>query len=369
MALTLHTARPAAPQAGTLRWPLAPPVAHGGPDTGPPVRHDFSTNTSPCGPLPSVLAAVRDADRSRYPEPGYQRLREQLGHAHAVDPARVVVAASASEWIWRFTALLLRAGGARRVAVPQPGYGEYAAAAQANGALLRPYAAPRELPAVQPGELVWVTEPHSPSGQTLGPRLDDWLHDALNQGAQVVLDLAYAPMTGTPLARQLDLAWQLWSPNKACGLTGVRAAYAIAPEGEGQAAEALRRHAPPWLLGADGVALLQAFHTPAAQAELQGRRPLWQGWRQRLVQGLLQRGWQAVASDAPFVLGRPPGHPALAALWHAAWRTRGLKLRDAGSLGLPGWVRLAALPPDAQQALFAVCDTVPGLAHRQDPAP
>jgi histidinol-phosphate aminotransferase len=38
----------------------------------------------------------------------------------------------------------------------------------------------------------------------------------------------------------------------------------------------------------------------------------------------------------------------------AQLRTQGIKLRDATSFGLPGWVRLGVLPPQAQDALFGV---------------
>jgi histidinol-phosphate aminotransferase len=46
-----------------------------------------------------------------------------------------------------------------------------------------------------------------------------------------VLDCAYRPLwlEDEPPERNLDAVWQLWTPNKALGMTGVRAAYAIAP--------------------------------------------------------------------------------------------------------------------------------------------
>ena len=42
---------------------------HGGPDSGPPAAFDFSTNASPLGPPPALLAAVQAADRRNYPDP------------------------------------------------------------------------------------------------------------------------------------------------------------------------------------------------------------------------------------------------------------------------------------------------------------
>src|SRR5258706_3577874 len=85
------------------------PLAHGGPDDGPPISADFSTNAHPCGPNPFVLAAVRAARIETYPDPAYRRLRETLALFHGVAPERVVVGASASELVWRITRLFAHA--------------------------------------------------------------------------------------------------------------------------------------------------------------------------------------------------------------------------------------------------------------------
>jgi len=342
-------------------WPLPPARVHGGPDHRGAVRWDFSTNANPLGALPGVAAAVRAAAREHYPDPGYRRLRARLAGWHAVAPQQVVPAGSAGEWIWRFTQVLRLAGGARRVWLPQPGYAEYEAAAAALGAacLHYPIGAP-EPPALRPGDLLWLCEPHSPSGSTLGPALGPWLLQAAACGAEVALDLAYAPLRldGGALPAAAAGAWQLWSPNKACGLTGVRGAYAIAPAGAAQAAESLRRHAPAWVLGADGVAMLEAFCDPAVHRLLAAQRPVWAGWVQQLGRALQRRHWRVRAGVVPFMLAHPPGAAALAPLWQAAWRQHGLRLRDAASFGLPGWARLRALEPDAQQALLDACDAL-----------
>ncbi len=80
-------------------------VIHGGPDAQGVPLYDFSTNANACGPCPEVLAAVQQADATRYPDPTYTALRDALGAFHAVAPERIVLAASASECIHRFTAL------------------------------------------------------------------------------------------------------------------------------------------------------------------------------------------------------------------------------------------------------------------------
>ena len=78
---------------------------HGGPDRHGAALHDFSTNSNACAPCPAALQAVRQADASQYPDASYTALRGQLAGFHGVDAARVVLAGSASEFIFRITAL------------------------------------------------------------------------------------------------------------------------------------------------------------------------------------------------------------------------------------------------------------------------
>ncbi|MEF9944598.1 MAG: aminotransferase class I/II-fold pyridoxal phosphate-dependent enzyme, partial [Burkholderiaceae bacterium] len=216
--------------------PLPAPHSHGGADAFGAARFDFSSNANAAGPLPSVAAAVLAADRRGYPDPAYSVLRQHLGRWHGVSAGRIVPAASASEFIHRFTRAAALWGGASRVLLPRPGYGDYAAAAGQCGLAMASYDSQAVgLPAseLERGTLAWVTEPISPSGATRVADLPCFLAVAQAFGASVVLDLAYQPLRfdGGPLPVAVDSAWQLCSPNKACGLTGVRAAYAIAPLG------------------------------------------------------------------------------------------------------------------------------------------
>lgn len=347
-----------------LRWPTLPPSLHGGPDDGPPVQWDFSTNSNPLGPLAPVAEAVAAAPRQAYPEPGYRVLRERIAELHGVSPSQVIPAGSAGEWIWRFTLALREAGGARRAWLPAPGYAEYGAAARALGIECRPYD-PRaiEPPGMAQGDLLWLCTPHNPTGSAFdAPTLSSWILRARSHGAEVVLDLAYAPLRfdGASLPHTATDAWQLWSPNKACGLTGVRGAYALAPAHRTDATEALRRFAPAWVMGADGVAMVEAFARPATQQLLARQHGRHRDLRDSLAAALQARGWMVSDSVVPFVLARPPAPADEAARWHAAWRAVGLKLRDAASFGLPGWLRIAALPLAAQQRLLDTWDALHG---------
>lgn len=335
--------------------PAVADVTHGGPDALGEARHDFSSNANAAGPLPSVHKAVADAPRTRYPDPHYRALREHLAAWHGVSAERIVVAGSASEFIRRFTHAA-RWGGVQRVAVPRPGYGDYAAAAAAAGLDVLAGAWPGQH---APAGLCWITEPASPTGQALGGTLDAVLAGAAP--AFVVLDLAYQPLRldAGKLPPGAAQAWQLWSPNKACGLPGVRAAYAVAPAGAEDLARALAALAPSWVTGAEGVALLTAFAGAAAQAELAQQREVLRGWRAALAGMLRAARWEVrdAASVTPFFVARPP-----CALDPGALREQGIKLRDTGSMGLPGWLRLSAQPPAAIQALRAALAQAPGRA-------
>lgn len=311
---------------------------HGGPDALGAPQWDFSTNSNACGPCPQALAAVLAADATRYPDASYTALRTALAAFHGVEVWRIVLAGSASEFIFRITAWA-RQQGARTVGLPTHAYCDYAHAAQAWG-----------LHAVEAGaqaDLVWACEPSSPLGQAHRPAL------GATHGT-VVLDRAYAPLrlSGQPTLdpSQRQRIWQLYSPNKSMGLTGVRAAFAIAPLGAEAAVQQLESLASSWVLGAHGAALLMAWTQPDTQAWLRASLHTLADWKQRQMAVLQAAGWTVQPSDTPFFCARPPAGVDAVTLC-TTLRAQGIKLRDTTSFGLPGWVRLGVLPPQAQDAL------------------
>ncbi len=328
------------------------PRVHGGPDALGAARYDFSTNSNACGPCPEALAAVQAADATRYPDASYSALRAALAAFHGVEAWRIVLAGSASEFIFRITAWA-KQQGAYTVSVPVHAYGDYAHAAQAWGLQV--------VGDASAADLVWACEPSSPLGQA---HVDwaAWLSDTagIYQAPLLVLDRAYAPLrlqgADSLSAAQMDRVWQLFSPNKALGLTGVRAAYALAPLQAQDAAAQMDALAPSWVVGAHGVALLSAWTQAATQDWLQSSLDTLRLWKQDQVQGLQSLGWHCLPSDTPFFCAQPPKSVDASALC-AALREQGLKLRDATSFGLPGNVRLGVLSPMAQDALFAALNT------------
>ena len=311
---------------------------HGGPDALGVPRWDFSTNSNACGPCPHALADLQQADATRYPDPHYTALKEQLAAFHGVGTQRVLLAGSASEFIHRISAVHQR----QRVYLPKHHYGDYLQAAQAWGLIHA------DAPQAQ---LLWACEPSSPLGQA-HPGLADMV-DGLRPNQQLVLDCAYAPLRldGAPSldATQRDRVWQMWTPNKALGLTGIRAAYVIAPLGAD--VQAVSMLCPSWPVGAHGVAMLQAWCRPASQQWLAQSLVKLRAWKARQIILCRTLGWECLPSSANFFCTRPSGDDLPLRLQRL--RARGIKLRDAASFGLPGYVRLGVLPPLGQDALAA----------------
>ncbi|MDD2881412.1 MAG: aminotransferase class I/II-fold pyridoxal phosphate-dependent enzyme [Rhodoferax sp.] len=374
---------------------MTQPRIHGGTDALGVPQHDFSTNSNACGPCPQALLAVQQADASHYPDASYTELRAQLAAFHQVDAGRIVLAGSASEFIFRITACVARGVGRAEgsgalhwpdpllrpaVQLPPHAYGDYAQAAQAWGL-------PRVALSAE-AALVWACEPSSPLGQAHvewpawlsatkpstsaewpdGPSSEVSGPDSMAACVPIsvphglpicVLDCAYAPLrlsgVSSLSAAQRNQLWQLFTPNKALGLTGVRAAYVIAPcamnvsvQGQIDATVLeLNQLAPSWPVGAHGVAMLQAWASPAVQAWLAVCVPVLRGWKARQVMMLESLEWTVQPSEANFFCAKPPKPLDLTALR----ADHGIKLRDCASFGLPGHVRVGVLPPQAQDAL------------------
>lgn len=438
-------------------------LSHGGPDALGIPPHDFSTNANACGPCPPVLQALQQAPVHTYPDPACTAVRQGLGRWHGVDTERVVIGASASELIFRLTAALGMIGQGRQadagvpsahdplrvrtgplpagarplpppvVWVPRHAYGDYARAAQAHGLPVRVWDTVRDIPRDATGsgsgsascslQLLWATEPSSPLGHT-PEGLADAVHARPSHARQTValqgvpgdspplwvLDRAYAPLrlSGTdPFASTaLDAVWQLFSPNKALGMTGVRGAWLVAPAAclndagslQAELLGHLQALAPSWPLGAHGEVMLMAWPEPAVQQWLARSLDTLRDWKAQLEEGLRRRGWTVLPSVSTFCCARPPRSALEAALSMmrpsdmptpanqvsdtrgpstpsrhtvrdarspgertqlallAVLRQQGIKLRDATSFGLPGWFRLGVRPPESQQALWRALD-------------
>lgn len=318
---------------------------HGGTDALGVPAHDFSTNRNAFGPCPAAVAALQAAHAAQYPDPRYTGLRERLAAFHAVAQRRIVIGGSSSELIHRITQHAARSD-ALAVTLPRHHYGDYAHAARVWGLALQRRDSAEA--GVGNGDLHWFCEPSSPLGQL------DTVSAPEGRGWHV-LDCAYRPLwlEGDAPQRNLGGFWQLWTPNKALGMTGVRAAYAIAPlHATDEALCALRELAPSWVVGAHGVAMLEAWTTDEAQQWLTLGLQSLRIWKRQQLALCERLGWAVVPGhQANYFVARPPLDEEALVQRLACLRTQGIKLRDCASFGLPGHVRLGVLPPASQAAL------------------
>ena len=320
-------------------------VTHGGTDALGVPAHDFSTNRNACGPCPAAVMALRAAHVAQYPDPHYTDLRAQLAAFHGVAVQRILIGGSSSELIHRITLHAVRSGG-KSVQFPQHHYGDYLQAARVWRLALCSRAE-----AEAPPLLSWACEPSSP----LGALEDIWpaWQAAPAPREWRVLDCAYRPLwlEGEAPERALDTVWQLWTPNKALGMTGVRAAYAIAPTyATVHELQALRDLAASWVAGSHGVAMLQSWVSEEVQQWLVQSRMTLRRWKAQQLALCQRLGWQVLPGhQANYFVARLPVDDMAQAL--AALRKQGVKLRDCASFGLPGHVRLGVLAPVSQAAL------------------
>ena len=303
----------------------------------------------PLGPCPSTAVALARADRRRYPDPAYTALRQKLSQFHGAPPAHVVVGAGASE-------LVMRAVSAREgaVLVREPTFVEYRRAASAFGRELLVARDDDEFLARLPdAATAFLCHPNNPDGR-LQPR--DFLAEvggaAIEHGTAVILDLAYAPLCEAVGAIPSGVS-QLWAPNKAMDCAGVRAGYLVASDPA--FASRLEARAPSWILSAEGVELLTEFVEPPTWAWFEATRPVVVELRRELAALLRARGWEVREGEANFLVAAPP--PPHAATGIAlALRDRGIRVRDAANMGLPGWLRLAARPRSELELLRSALD-------------
>lgn len=332
---------------------------HGGPGADGPARFDFSTTANACGPCPAALAALREAPYQHYPDPAYTVLREQLAALHRVAPQRLLLAASASEFIFRITAVSSKGP----VSVPVHAFGDYAAAARAHGRQVV------HTPA--DASLVWFADPASPTGQGMLLPAEPAGFTPRPHGSPAtwtVLDRAGEPLrlegASAWAGDQADSVFQLYSPNKALGLTGVRGAYAIVPLHSCSLVQRLEATCPSWPLGAAGVALLTAWASPAVQQWLADARTTLRAWKQRQTEGLSELGWRVQPSVTNYFLLHPPasiGMDAEAFAVHVvqpALAAAGVAWRHTASFGLPGAWRVSVQPPAAQDHVWLVLRTL-----------
>ncbi len=312
----------------------------------------LSANENPGGPSPAAVEAFRAGAGALalYPDGGAAALREAIGRAEGLDPARIVCGAGSDEII----ALLCQAyaGPGDEVVHSAHGFLMYAISARAAGAA--PVAAPEaELRAdvdamlaacTEATRLVFLANPNNPTGTLLEQTEIARLAQGLPPRALLVLDAAYAEYVSTPdyeagaaLVDARDNVVMTRTFSKIHGLAALRLGWAYGPE---HVIDVLNRvrgpfnvSAPAMAAGAAAIADRDFLAREAARNE---------AWREWLARRLAAAGVPCTQAHGNFLLAHfGESGPASAAEADAWLRTRGLIARRMEGYGLPGWLRVS----------------------------
>ncbi len=271
----------------------------------------LNTNEAPLPPSPRVGAAVAAAVAGlrRYPDPHGEPLRSALAAHHGLAPQQVVLGNGADQVLEACFRAFADPG--ETVVLTRPTYSLLAVLARLSGVRVEWVALDESggLPADfggRPGALRVLCNPNSPTGTWLSPPV---LEERLRATESViVIDEAYcdfAPQSCIPLLAAHANWIVVRTFAKSHALAGLRVGYAIGDPG----------------LIADIVATLESYPVDrlalaAAQAALADRDhhrrivELVLAERERLIGALRRGGWEVGASQANFVLARPPGGDA-----------------------------------------------------------
>lgn len=334
--------------------PLLPRSPHGGPSAAPFTGLDFSVNANPYGPNPHLLAALRAADHAHYPDPSYLAVREGLAEWHAVTPEHVAPSVGASDLLHRLVRAFVLPG--ERVLSLYAPFGELARAAELQRASVT---VTDVLPPPLPPDtrLVYVGQPHNPTGRSLSPaEVEALAQTCASAGALLILDLAYAPFVGLPLSPHPAVV-NLLSPGKAHGLVGVRPAYAVcAPE----VAARLDNLAPAWHLPAGTAAVLSAL--PGAQGFLDETLPRVAADAAALARTLSAFG--VVEHHGTPYLTLEVGDAARVA---GELLRQGIRVRDCASYALPKCLRVSSQGRASDAILRGALSDVPVVLTAPEP--
>jgi histidinol-phosphate aminotransferase len=345
----MTTSHPPVPGPGIMDIGLYVPGEAKIPGAEKPIR--LASNESALGPSPKAVAAYRALAEEihRYPEGDSAQLREALGRAHGLDPARIVCGAGSDELI----ALLLRAyaGVDTDVIYSRHGFLMYAIGAKAVGA--NPIAVPEksltaDVDAIldhvtDRTRVVFLANPNNPTGTYLSEREVARLQAGLPSHVVLVIDAAYAEFVnrndyepGIRLVEKTENVVMLRTFSKIYALAALRLGWAYCPPA---IADVLNRVRGPFNVSAAaqaaGVAAVEDAETLERAKEHNNQ---WLPWLNGRLAAL---GLDPTPSVGNFVLPRFPDDPRHNA--DAAFefmQSRHIITRKMGGYGLPDRIRI-----------------------------
>ena len=294
---------------------------------------------------------------NRYPDVAATRLREALAAKHDIDVEEIVVGPGSCGVLWQIADAYVAPGD--EIVMHAPAFEAYPivatkSQAQAIPVPLTHWRSDVEALAAavtQRTRLVFLTDPHNPTGTVVPADHVRWLAETLADRCLLVVDQAYVDFTGrhdalATMFRRFPNVIVLRTFSKAHGLAALRIGTAFAAP---QVATALRRVAPPFAV--NGLALSAALASLHAESELTDRVGEVIDERQRLTAELAARGVDVPASEANFVFV-PMGGRGMSVV--RALERHGVVTRPIASHG----IRVTIGRPDENDAFLAAWDAV-----------
>jgi histidinol-phosphate aminotransferase len=324
------------------------------------VRLDY--NESPLGPPPAAIARLQAhaTDLHRYPRGLLEEVRAGIAARHGLPPDSLLLTNGVDEAI---DLTLTLTDKAWFVSPGFDGYGDRAETAHRPGTTIplddrwEPVTPPEKLTA---GGCLFLAQPHNPTGNMFSP---DWVRGAVDSAALTFLDLTYAGFAVDPGAlsalagRRSVLTFQSFS--KAYGLAGIRLGVL---SGHPEVIDAMRRRQR--FHSVDAVAL----HAAAGALEDDD----YQAQLRRYICAMRPRYAAALSAHPVIHSVRDTQANFVLARCHRLWTTaevadrlaaEGVWIRDCGSLGLPGWLRISIGTSEDLNRLHSGLDAVRSTAE------
>jgi len=324
----------------------------------------LSSNETPLGPSPKAVEAylATAAHLHDYPDGAATELREAIGRAFGLDPARIVCGAGSDELLNLLAHAFIGPGdeaihtthgfliyhiatlgaGGTPVIAPETNY-----TADVDAILAR--VSPRT-------KLIYLANPNNPTGTYVPFDEVKRLHRALPPHVLLVLDAAYAEYvrrndyeSGIELVATCDNVVMCRTFSKIHGLAALRLGWLYGPA---HVVEALNRIRGPFNVNQPAIAAGVAAIGDAAHVETsRAHNEKWLAW---LTAEIGKLGLTVTPSAANFVLIHFPTDAGRAAKDADAFLTkRGLILRAVGAYKLPNALRMSVGTEEANRLTVA----------------
>jgi histidinol-phosphate aminotransferase len=342
-----------------------------GASTAPGTERAFklSSNESPFGPSPSVLAALMDASKEiyRYPDSSAEALRLAVAKKHNLEPNRVVFGCGSNEVIGLVAQAYLDSGD--ETLMGRYAFSEFPIVSHANGAT--PVSAPEReytidvdalLKHCSPrARIVFIANPNNPTGTYLSGSEIRRLHAALPKHIVLLIDEAYAEYADAPdyetaidLARNAKNVVVTRTFSKIYGLAGLRIGWGYCPSG---IAESLHRIRYPFNVNA--LAQAAGFAAVQDQAHVSQGRSHNTHWRKWVTDEITKLGFSVTPSQANFVLVHCHEETRRTALdWYERLLSRGIIVRPLRNYGLANCLRISVGSQEANVLLVNAMRTL-----------